>query len=131
MPGGRKADPTLEVIHAGHSRGRIARPTYYAHGPDLPRALDALQSLRRSSTALDQELNGQLVLSNMLGKWFNLKVAFDAPTVTATTYVNNCQKFVLRNSRPGDHVYYFKHGTYTCTSSVCRDHYKNVHTYQR
>jgi predicted phosphodiesterase len=42
-------------------RGRIANPTYYAHGPDLPRALDALQSLQRSRTALDQELNGQLV----------------------------------------------------------------------
>jgi predicted phosphodiesterase len=42
-------------------RGRIADPMYYAHGPDLPRALDALQSLRRSGTALDQELNGQLV----------------------------------------------------------------------
>jgi hypothetical protein len=42
-------------------RGRIAEPTYYAHGPDLPRALDALQSLRRSQAALDQELNGQLV----------------------------------------------------------------------
>jgi predicted phosphodiesterase len=42
-------------------RGRIADPTYYAHGPDLPRALDALQALRRSGTALDQELNGQLV----------------------------------------------------------------------
>ncbi|HWI73698.1 MAG TPA: metallophosphoesterase [Baekduia sp.] len=42
-------------------RGRIADPTYYAHGPDLPRALDALQSLNRSRTALDQELNGQLV----------------------------------------------------------------------
>jgi hypothetical protein len=42
-------------------RGRIANPTYYAHGPDLPRALAALQSLRRSETALNQELNGQLV----------------------------------------------------------------------
>jgi predicted phosphodiesterase len=42
-------------------RGRIADPMYYAHGPDLPRALEALQSLRRSGTALDQELNGQLV----------------------------------------------------------------------
>jgi hypothetical protein len=41
--------------------GRIDNPTYYAHGPDLPRALDALQSLKRSRTALDQELNGQLV----------------------------------------------------------------------
>lgn len=42
-------------------RGRIAEPTYYAHGPDLPRALEALQSLQRSRTALDQELNAQLV----------------------------------------------------------------------
>ncbi len=42
-------------------RGRLAEPTYYAHGPDLPRALEALQSLQRSRTALDQELNGQLV----------------------------------------------------------------------
>jgi predicted phosphodiesterase len=42
-------------------RGRIADPVYYAHGPDLPRALDALQSLQRSRQALDQELNGQLV----------------------------------------------------------------------
>jgi hypothetical protein len=42
-------------------RGRIAEPTYYAHGPDIPRALDALQSLQRSRNALDQELNGQLV----------------------------------------------------------------------
>jgi len=42
-------------------KGRLADPTYYAHGPDLPRALDALQSLRRSRTALDQELNAQLV----------------------------------------------------------------------
>lgn len=42
-------------------RGRIADPTYYAHGPDLPRALDALQSLQKSSTALDQDINGQLV----------------------------------------------------------------------
>ncbi len=42
-------------------RGRIADPTYYAHGPDLPRALEALQSVRRSGSALDQELNAQLV----------------------------------------------------------------------
>lgn len=42
-------------------RGRIADPTYYAHGPDLPRALDALQSLKRSQNALDQDINGQLV----------------------------------------------------------------------
>lgn len=42
-------------------RGRLDDPTYYAHGPDLPRALEALQSLQRSPRALDQELNGQLV----------------------------------------------------------------------
>jgi hypothetical protein len=42
-------------------RGKLDDPTYYAHGPDLPRALDALQSLKRSQTALDQDINGQLV----------------------------------------------------------------------
>ncbi|MBI5105987.1 MAG: metallophosphoesterase [Solirubrobacterales bacterium] len=42
-------------------RGRIADPEYYARGSDIPHALDALQSLRRSRSALDQELNGQLV----------------------------------------------------------------------
>src|SRR3954470_8024418 len=42
-------------------RGKIANPQYYAHGPDIPRALEAVEPARRSSGVLDQELNAQLV----------------------------------------------------------------------
>jgi len=44
-----------------------------------------------------RELDGQLVVSNILDKWFNLKVAFDPATASATIYINDCQKLVLRN----------------------------------
>jgi len=42
-------------------RGEIDRPQYYAYGADIPRALDAVASVRRSGRALDQELDAQLV----------------------------------------------------------------------
>src|SRR4051794_7399851 len=42
-------------------RGEIANPQYYAHGPDIPRALEAVEAARRSSGVLDQELDAQLV----------------------------------------------------------------------
>lgn len=36
-------------------------PEYYAHGPDIPGALEALESAQDSSQTLDQELDAQLV----------------------------------------------------------------------
>jgi len=42
-------------------RGEIDAPEYYAYGADIPRALDAISSVRRSGRALDQELDAQLV----------------------------------------------------------------------
>jgi predicted phosphodiesterase len=42
-------------------RGQIQQPQYYAFGPDIPRALDAIASAQRSGLALDQELDAQLV----------------------------------------------------------------------
>ena len=42
-------------------RGEIANPQYYAHGPDIPRALEAVEAARRTTGVLDQELNAQLV----------------------------------------------------------------------
>jgi Calcineurin-like phosphoesterase superfamily domain len=42
-------------------RGEIARPEYYAHGPDIPRALQAIEQASTSSQVLDEELNAQLV----------------------------------------------------------------------
>jgi predicted phosphodiesterase len=42
-------------------RGQLDQPQYYAYGADIPRALDAVASVQRSSQALDQELDAQLV----------------------------------------------------------------------
>ena len=39
----------------------LGTPEYYAHGPDIPRALRAVESAEASANALDQELDAQLV----------------------------------------------------------------------
>src|SRR5262249_25713238 len=39
----------------------IESPQYYAHGPDIPRALEAVEAVRRTPGALDQELDAQFV----------------------------------------------------------------------
>src|SRR5262249_16309997 len=77
------------------------------------------------------EINGTKIATGVYGRWFNLKVAFTAPASDAVIFVNNCQKMTLKNSRPGDKNFYFKSGVYTCEVPMCRDHYKNIHLYQR
>jgi predicted phosphodiesterase len=42
-------------------RGAMDQPQYYAFGPDIPRALNAVENVQRSSRNLDQELDLQLV----------------------------------------------------------------------
>ena len=42
-------------------RGTIDEPQYYAFGPDIPRALEAVETAQRSTNTLDQELDAQLV----------------------------------------------------------------------
>ena len=42
-------------------RGEISNPQYYAHGPDIPRALEAVEAAQRTPGVLDQELDAQLV----------------------------------------------------------------------
>ncbi len=42
-------------------RGPIDKPQYYAFGSDVPKALEAVESVQRSTKALDEELNAQLV----------------------------------------------------------------------
>jgi predicted phosphodiesterase len=42
-------------------RGAIDSPQYYAFGPDIPRALQAVEAVQRSSHNLDQELESQFV----------------------------------------------------------------------
>ena len=42
-------------------RGDIDHPQYYAHGADIPRALEAVDAAQRSGRVLDEELDAQLV----------------------------------------------------------------------
>ena len=42
-------------------RGDLGAPEYYAHGPDIPRALRAVESAEASAGVLGDELDGQLV----------------------------------------------------------------------
>jgi predicted phosphodiesterase len=42
-------------------RGDLGRPEYYAHGPDIPRALRAVESAEASASVLGEELDSQLV----------------------------------------------------------------------
>jgi predicted phosphodiesterase len=42
-------------------RGDLGTPEYYAHGPDIPRALRAVESAESSANVLSEELDGQLV----------------------------------------------------------------------
>jgi predicted phosphodiesterase len=42
-------------------RGDLRSPTYYAHGPDIPRALRAIESAGSTADVLGEELDAQLV----------------------------------------------------------------------
>lgn len=42
-------------------RGQLDRPVYFAHGGDIPRALEAVEAVNRSGRTLTEELDAQLV----------------------------------------------------------------------
>jgi hypothetical protein len=73
---------------------------------------------------------GGTVLTGAYGKWFNLKVAFNTQTHEVRTWINNCLKGTTK-APAGSPNWYFKNGVYTCNAMICRDHYKNIHLYQR
>ena len=74
---------------------------------------------------------GKTILPESYGKWFNLKVAFDTKTRQVRTYVNNCLKETSTAPNGPTPNWYFKNGIYTCDAGTCRDHYKNIHLYQK
>ena len=59
--GPRCSPPSSWLSSCRRPSARNPKPEYYANGPDIPRALQALQTLRLSSTRLDEELDSQLV----------------------------------------------------------------------
>src|SRR4051812_1328850 len=71
-------------------RGQIDKPQYYAFGPDIPRALSAVEAAQRGSKALDQELNSQLVgLARLVTAPGNRPALEDRPRFTLASDLHN------------------------------------------
>ena len=71
-------------------RGSIDRPQYYAHGADIPRALEAVDVAQRSSRALDEELDAQLVgLARLVVDPAKRAPLASAPRVTIASDLHN------------------------------------------
>jgi predicted phosphodiesterase len=71
-------------------RGTFDEPQYYAFGPDIPRALDAVEAAQQSSRALDQELDAQLVgLARLVSGPAELAPLTDRPTITIASDLHN------------------------------------------
>ena len=75
------------------------------------------------------KLGGANFLSGIYGKWYNLKAAWDVSRGTGPVWINNCLKITVHGTKGS--IWYFKFGTYTCANGVCKDHYKNIHLYQK
>jgi predicted phosphodiesterase len=71
-------------------RGPIDEPQYYAYGPDIPRALQAVEAAQRSSRALDQELDAQLVgLARLVTAPANRPAVEGRPRITLASDLHN------------------------------------------
>jgi hypothetical protein len=70
------------------------------------------------------------ILTDYYDKWFNMKVAFNTQTLEVKVYINDCLQETSKAPK-GTPYWYFKHGVYTCNAPICRDHYKNIHLYER
>ncbi len=71
-------------------RGTIDEPQYYAFGPDIPRALEAVEAAQRSTNALDQELDAQLVgLARLVTRPAERTPLSDRPHVTIASDLHN------------------------------------------
>jgi predicted phosphodiesterase len=71
-------------------RGDIDRPQYYAHGADIPRALEAVDAAQQSSRVLDEELDAQLVgLARLVAEPAGRPLLASAPRLTIASDLHN------------------------------------------
>lgn len=71
-------------------RGTLDNPEYYAHGPDIPRALTALQAASRSADNLSDELNAQIVgLARFVSAPAGRRELGGLPTATIASDLHN------------------------------------------
>ena len=65
-------------------------PQYYAHGADVPRALDAIETAQRSTQQLDQELDAHLVgLARLVTDPADRRLLAGAPHITIASDLHN------------------------------------------
>jgi predicted phosphodiesterase len=90
-------------------RGTFDEPQYYAFGPDIPRALDAIEAAQRSTEALDQELDAQLVgLARLVTSPAGLTPLTNRPSITiASDLHNNFLASQILDRATGDHPLFF------------------------
>ncbi|HKG38041.1 MAG TPA: metallophosphoesterase [Conexibacter sp.] len=70
--------------------GPLDTPEYFAHGADIPRALRAVETVERSSQALGEELDAQLVgLARLVVAPAGRQTATGAPRLTLASDVHN------------------------------------------
>ena len=71
-------------------RGSFSDPQYYAFGPDIPRALQAVEAAQQSTKQLDQELDAQLVgLARLVLRPSERTPLTDQPTITIASDLHN------------------------------------------
>lgn len=71
-------------------KGEISNPQYYAHGPDIPRALEAVAAAQRTPGALNQELDAQLVgLAQLVVEPGRRQSLSGQPTITVASDLHN------------------------------------------
>lgn len=71
-------------------RGHISDPEYYAHGPDIPRALAAVEDATVSSGVLNEELNDQLLgLARLVAAPAQRGAATGLPRLTLASDLHN------------------------------------------
>ena len=73
-----------------NARGKIDEPQYYAFGPDIPRALQAVEAAQASTKQLDQELDAQLVgLAKLVTDPSQRTPITNQPTITVASDLHN------------------------------------------
>jgi predicted phosphodiesterase len=91
-------------------RGEIKNPQYYAHGPDIPVALRAVEAARRTGGALDQELDAQFVgLARLVIDPGRRRSLTGEPVVTIASDLHNNTVFglqILENAANGGPIFF-------------------------
>jgi predicted phosphodiesterase len=70
--------------------GTIKDPQYYAYGPDIPRALEAVETVQQSTKQLDTEIDAQLVgLARLVTRPSERTPITNQPTITIASDLHN------------------------------------------